>query len=63
MSNKDEVMVGLRLERELRDSFAAACAANDETVSQVIRRAMRAYVAANSQAALPFEKAKRRGKA
>lgn len=41
----DNVVITARVPAELRDAFHAACKAHDVTVSQVLRQAMRAYVA------------------
>lgn len=39
----------LRLPIELQKAFKEACAANDQTASQVVRAMMRDYVKANAQ--------------
>lgn len=47
-----------RVEDELQDAFRAACKASDVSASQVLRAAMREFVAVNAQAALPLGPAK-----
>jgi hypothetical protein len=41
--------LNLRLPADLKAAFDAACAANDQTASQVIRALMREYVKRNAQ--------------
>ena len=41
--------LNLRLPADLKAAFDAACAANDQTASQVIRAMMREYVKRNAQ--------------
>lgn len=48
----DEKSVFFKCPGDLRDAFKAACAANDQTSSQVIREFMRRYVAKNGQGSL-----------
>ncbi len=50
----DVVIFSIRCPRELKEAADTAAQANDETVSRVIRRALREYVAANRQAELPL---------
>jgi len=46
------VPVSFRIPPELRDAFAIATAANDQTASQAIRQMMRAYITEAAQTAL-----------
>lgn len=41
----EQVVVTARVSTELRDAFQAACKARDVTISQVLRQAMRSFVA------------------
>lgn len=54
-----------RVDGELHGAFVAACRAADRTAAQVLRDAMREFIARNPQAGLPFDKpspVKRRGR-
>jgi len=42
-----DVGLRIRVQRELRDQFLAACRTEDRPAAQVLREFMRAYVAAN----------------
>lgn len=43
-----------RVDAELQAAFVAACKASDQSAAQVLRDAMRAYLAEKAQAALPL---------
>ena len=43
-----------RVEPEMQAAFVAACKASDVTAAQVLRAAMRDFLAANAQPALPL---------
>jgi predicted transcriptional regulator len=43
-----------RVEDDLQAAFVAACKKNDVTAAQVLRGAMRDYLARNAQATLPL---------
>jgi len=51
-----------RVDPELQAAFVAACKAQDITAAQVLRAAMRDFLAANAQAPLPLPKGKGRKK-
>lgn len=44
-----DVGLRIRVQRELREQFLAACQAQDKPAAQVLREFMRDYVAQNSQ--------------
>jgi len=44
-----DVGLRIRVQRELRDAFLAACRAEDKPAAQVIREFMRAYVKQQSR--------------
>lgn len=46
MSGKDSGL-RIRIERELREEFLAACRATDRPAAQVLRDFMRAFIASN----------------
>lgn len=43
-----DVGLRIRVQKELREQFQAACQAHDKPAAQVLREFMRDYVAANS---------------
>lgn len=47
-----------RVEDELQVAFVAACKRNDVSAAQVLRSAMREYLARNAQATLPLDGAR-----
>lgn len=47
-ASEKDVVLTIRVERELRSAFSAACDANDVPAAQVIRHFMRDYVKAQS---------------
>jgi len=51
--------ITIRVEPELQASFMAACKAADVSASQVLRAAMRDFLASNAQANLPLSSSKR----
>lgn len=53
-----ETNLTIRCDLELKKAFIAACKAGDLNASQVLRGAMRDFLAANAQAALPLLPAK-----
>jgi len=50
MSGDKSAVLNIRLDADLRAAFMAACVARDETAAQVLRRAIRDYLAQNSGA-------------
>ena len=48
--------VSFRVEAELQAAFLAACRSNDVSAAQVLRAAMRDYLASNSQPSLPLSR-------
>lgn len=52
VSSDKQVLLTVKLPESLRDAFNAACASNDETGAQVLRKTIRKYVAENGQAKL-----------
>ena len=54
-----ETNLTVRIEAELKEAAIRAAKANDESVSQVVRRALRAYVQEHAQTDL-FEKPRKR---
>ena len=48
----DTVPLTVRVHPSVRQAAAAAAAANDETISQVLRRALRDYIAQHAQGEL-----------
>lgn len=52
MDSEQTVVVNHRVPPELKRAFDAACRANDQTASQVIRALMRDYVKKNAQGSL-----------
>lgn len=49
---KDEVMLGIRCDRELRDSFLDTCIEMDTNASRELRSFMRSFLAKNGQGQL-----------
>jgi hypothetical protein len=54
MSDTDTVMLTIRLPRELRDQFAARLEIEDQTASQVLRRAIRQFLQQGVSVAQPL---------
>jgi antitoxin component of RelBE/YafQ-DinJ toxin-antitoxin module len=52
---EDTAVINHRVPAELKRAFDAACKANDQTASQVIRALMRDYVSRNAQGTLALE--------
>lgn len=52
VDSEQTVVVNHRVPPELKKAFDAACRANDQTASQVIRALMRDYVKKNAQGSL-----------
>ena len=48
-AKSNEVILNIRIDRELRDAFLAACKSRDTTVSRELRDHARKYVARHSQ--------------
>lgn len=49
MKEKKEVLLTLRVDKALRDTFKSVVKANDDDVAKVLRRFMRQYIKENSQ--------------
>lgn len=49
----ETIRIAFRAHRSLKQAVEQTAAANDETLSQVLRRAMRDYIAAHAQLDLP----------
>lgn len=52
METEKEILVSMRVPADLKRAFEETCKAADQTVSQVLRAAMRAYVRENAQGEL-----------
>lgn len=62
MDEENETTLTIRLSIPLKKRAEEAARRNDETLSRVIRNALREYVANNAQSELVLEKKKRGGK-
>lgn len=48
MSGGKDVTFTMRIDAELRDAFVAACKARDVSAAQIVRAAMRDFIAAHN---------------
>lgn len=54
MADEKDAAMTFRLDAGLRTAFLQACKRNDESAAQVLRAAMRDYLAKHRQTVLPF---------
>lgn len=48
----DTILVNIRMERSLRDTFKNVCKNNDDDMAKVVRRLIREYIKNNQQGGL-----------
>ncbi len=55
MFEDKKVILGIRVEKSVRDTFVNCCKGNDVTASQEIRKFMREYISKNQQQSLKLK--------
>ncbi len=55
MFEDKKVTLGIRVEKNIRDTFLNCCKGNDVTASQEIRKFMREYIRKNQQQSLKLK--------